>query len=117
MLLRRTLPLLALLTAGCAGHRAYFSPDPSATVKAEARAPGCPFELLAAPPARPYDTLGVVDVELSSNPLSKPPREPLEFRRYISAEVCAAGGDAVIAKTHGDTYVSGTVIKYRAATH
>ena len=113
MPLRRALPLLVLLSAGCTAHRGVFTPDARATVQAQPREPGCSFELLRDAPARPHDTLGVVDVELSNNPLAKPPREPLEFRRYISAEVCRAGGDAAVAKTHGDAYVSATVIKYR----
>jgi hypothetical protein len=109
---RGALPiLLALLCAGACGplHYKYV---PTTANKAAARAPGCSFEILTTRPDRPYIELGVLELDDGRTTQSV-----AQYRAAVAPDVCAVGGDAVLAEINGNAfYVRGTVIEYQAAT-
>ena len=100
---------LAAAVAGCGGKYVY---GPLGEVVAQPKAKGCTFTLIDKIPPDAYDPLGVlapVDIELA-----KLPSGDAAFKRAVDAQVCPAGGDAVVVERDGKgRYVRGTVIKLR----
>ncbi len=91
------------------------------SVQAQPRPPGCAIQVLTVPPAVGYQELGMV--ELSSG---IPAHTPEEFSKAIQDQVCALGGDVVVAQIDNRTatgvyrrdlenFVRGTVLKTGAA--
>lgn len=101
--------LLPLALAACSPAYVY---GPTGTVTAEPRPAGCVFDLLDRAPARAWDELGILaprDIEDGDMAGGAP-----MFVDAVRAQVCAAGGDAVVVErdTFG-RYVRGTVIRFR----
>ncbi len=68
----------------------------------------CVFDLLTLPPTRPFFEVGIVErVGLAKA------RTASDFTSMIGADVCYAGGDAVLAERNDWGYVRGTVLVYR----
>lgn len=70
------------------------------------RDPDCHFTMLSLPPDSGYVEVGTIDLHWSR------PRDLSDFKRAIQSDVCAAGGDAAIARVNGDgQYIKATVIR------
>jgi hypothetical protein len=68
----------------------------------------CAFDLLTLPPARPFFEVGIIErVGLAKA------RTASDFTSMVGADVCYAGGDAVLAERNDWGYVRGTVLVYR----
>jgi hypothetical protein len=95
--------------AGCAGHYIYGRTSEMAIA---AKPPGCTFSLLDAPPDQPFDEIGVlapIDIEFGDMAGGATP-----FKEAVADQVCAAGGDAVVAeRDFTGRYIRGTVIKLK----
>jgi hypothetical protein len=103
--------LVVLLGAGACGPLRYKY-VPTTANKAAARAAGCSFEILTTRPDRPFIELGVLELDDGRTTQSVG-----QYRTAVAQDVCAVGGDAVLAEINGNAfYVRGTVIKYQAAT-
>jgi hypothetical protein len=71
---------------------------------------GCAFDLLTTHPAQPHVELGVVDFDRGGTTMASTAQE---FMDAVRAQVCAAGGDAVVGEINGHGYyVRGVVIRY-----
>jgi hypothetical protein len=107
----RTLALVPLLAvvAGCASPYVYGSLGEAV---AQPRSSGCEVSLLFSIPARAYDPLGVLaPLDIESKKLL---HDESRFRSAVRAQICAAGGDAVIVERDSEgRYVRATVIKHR----
>jgi hypothetical protein len=102
--MKRRLLCLVLAAAGCSAYR-Y---ERSTSITAPPKPANCSFDILASRPDRPYDELGVLDPQRAAL------GDQASFREAIRADVCRAGGDAVVAEVSSQGYyVSGTVIRYR----
>ena len=98
---------VGLLLAACApGQKYAYGPLGGAPARPE----GCGVELLAQPPARAYDVLGILappDIEDGALAGGEVP-----FLEEVRGTVCAAGGDAVVVeKDSYGRYVRGTVVR------
>ncbi|MCI0668912.1 MAG: hypothetical protein L0Y64_00470 [Myxococcaceae bacterium] len=95
------------LLSGCAPSYRWAK---TTSVQADARESSCSFDILTARPDRAFDELGVLEKEWDTNQVDG-------FRASTQAQVCAAGGDAVLVEVNGlGHYVRGTVIRYRPVT-
>jgi hypothetical protein len=102
------LAAIAALLSACHPFTKYSPQSGGACAK---RAPDCKFEVIAARPTREYQTIGVIDLEAFGARYL--PNDEASFRRAIAADVCGAGGDAVIAGINGDKrYIMATVVKW-----
>ena len=108
-------PLLPMLmtavvaSAGCGGKYLY---GPLGEVAAQPRPKGCEFALAYAVPEVAYDSLGV----LAPEDIQKPKVADAEraFRSAVGAQVCAAGGDAVVVERNTEgQFIRATIIKLR----
>ena len=108
----RLVPLLLLATlagGGCAGKYLYA---PLGEVVAQPRAKDCEFLLAYGVPEVAYDSLGVLAPKDIQAP--KVPDQEAAFKSAIQGQVCAAGGDAVVAERNGQgQYIRATIIKVR----
>jgi len=102
--MKRHLLCLAFAAAGCSTYR-Y---EQSTSITAPPKPANCSFDILTSRPDRPYDELGVLDPQRAAL------GDLASFREAIGADVCRAGGDAVVAEFSSQGYyMSGTVIRYR----
>jgi hypothetical protein len=106
---RRSLVALALVLGGCGPMYLYGQTGGSVGSR---KPDDCHFPLLEAPPARPFEEIGVVapeDIEYGSLADTA-----LEFENQIRRYVCSVGGDAVVAeKNKWARYERGTIIRYK----
>jgi hypothetical protein len=104
--------LAASVSGGCATRYVYGR---TGEVAAAPKPPGCTFVLLDAAPAQAFDEIGVLapdDIAFGDMSGGATP-----FKEAIAAQVCAAGGDAVVGERDDQgRYVRATVIKYRPAS-
>jgi len=104
--------ILAGFVATASGCAAAYVYGPTTPGDAPAKPSGCGFELLDTAPSRPFDELGVLapkDIEYGD--LSG---GGIPFKESVGAQVCAAGGDAVVVERDlFSRYVRGTVIRYK----
>jgi hypothetical protein len=79
---------------------------------AQPRAAGCSFTVLNKPPDQAYDSLGVLaPADITT---SKLPSDEAAFKKAAGAQICAAGGDAVVVERNGEgRHVRATVIRWR----
>jgi hypothetical protein len=106
--MRLALFACGLVVAGCIQYAAHYDYVPTTQTRAAPKPENCDFELLTTRPDRPYDELGIVE------PAVKRASSVVEFRDRIRADVCRAGGDAVLSEIGGSgLYERGTVIRYR----
>jgi hypothetical protein len=100
---------LALLAAGCGGKYRYGSLGEAV---AQPKPKKCSFTVIAQLPTEAYEPLGVLAPE-DAEAVKLPDKEEA-FKAAIAGEVCAAGGDAVIAERNRQgRYVRATVVKLR----
>jgi hypothetical protein len=93
--------------ASSSGSSMYTYTPTTRTVVAHKPA-DCVFDLLTLPPSRPFFEVGIVErVGLAKA------RTASDFTSVIGADVCYAGGDAVLAERNDWGYVRGTVLVYR----
>jgi hypothetical protein len=106
----KTVLLVAVVLAGC-GSSAYFY-GPLGAVVAPPKPKGCSFDLVDKRPEQAFDPLGVLaplDIEAT-----KLPADDAAFKKAVEAEVCAAGGDAVVVeRDRQGRRVRGTVVRWR----
>ena len=103
----KMMAFLAMMLAGCSAYRyTPTTPHRSAPKPAD-----CTFELLTTRPDRPFDEMGVLEVEVSGVEAGSAG----DFIRLVREQTCQAGADAVLAEVNGrGNYVRGTLLKYRA---
>ena len=105
-LTRRLLATSMLFATGCGS--ASFQYVPTTGEQTQPKAVGCDFAILSTPPTREYIELGVLQPNSQFRT-----KDVQVFRQQVDADVCRAGGDAVLAEINGTgQYVRGTVIRY-----
>ena len=100
--------------AGCAAKTQY---TPTSSRAVAARPVNCAFDILSMRPARGIEELGIIDFE--GGAVSKTgeragvPSSASQLREKIGAQVCGAGGEAVLTEVNGlGQYVRATVVRY-----
>ncbi|MBL0220383.1 MAG: hypothetical protein IPQ07_41750 [Myxococcales bacterium] len=102
--------LLLTMLFGC-GAATKYTYSPSGGGAANPKPDQCTYEVLTTPPGKPFDELGVLDVNPGRGQI---PESIPAFRSMATAGVCKAGGDAVIVFANGfGQYMKGTVIRYK----
>jgi hypothetical protein len=93
--------VVAASVAGCAAPVSLTRSGPPQP----ARSAKCEFQVFTAAPSGPFVEIGTLDVLYNDQKLS-------DFKKHIAPDVCAAGGDAVIAMANGlGFYIKATVLK------
>lgn len=99
------LVLLALFCGGCVATQYSFTPSTKGEV---ARAKGCEFEIVDAPPDKSFEEVGIL-----KHYNGDVPKTTDALRSAIKDRVCEVGGEAVIADPDASgQYMAVTVIKY-----
>jgi hypothetical protein len=107
--MRLFLPLLILVGTACS-PKASFTPSSNRTYPPKSAS--CPLEMLATPPQRAYDEIGVYDMELGSYAVTSAE----SVRDYLQPRVCQLGGDAFIVYANGEgVYVKAVAIHWKEA--
>jgi hypothetical protein len=113
---RRALVAAALAamvgSTGCFGFGgSKYLYGPLGAVVAQPKPKDCPFLVVPGVPVRAYDALGVLaplDIE------SPTANNEDAFKSAVGAQVCAAGGDAVLVERNTEgRFIRGTVIRLR----
>jgi hypothetical protein len=99
--------------AGCFGFGgSKYLYGPLGAVVAQPKPKGCEFLVVPGVPVRAYDSLGVLaplDIETP-----KAADSEAAFKSAVGAQVCEAGGDAVLVERNADgRFIRGTVIRLR----
>jgi len=98
---------LVLLVAGCGPVATFTARGPACP----AQPAGCEVTVINQRPQRPYQIIGVLDIEAFS--VRGIPNDENEFLALVAVEVCRRGGDAVIPGVTGDgRFVVATVVKW-----
>jgi hypothetical protein len=102
--------LAATAAVACGGSRYLYGPLGAVVVQPKPK--NCDFSLLDKLPDQAYDPLGVfapVDIVVP-----KVPSTDAAFKKSVAAQVCEAGGDAVVTERDDQgRYVRGTVIRFK----
>lgn len=97
--------LVLALLVGCTPTTFAFSPTINGT---KAKQENCPFEVLTSPPTRDFEEIGTLDFYNGPEP-----KTLAAFKSAVSNQVCAVGGDAVVATVDAKgVFSKGTVIGY-----
>jgi hypothetical protein len=102
---------LVMLGLGACGGKQYLYRSLDQVV-AQPKAKGCTFTVLDKPPEQAYDPLGVLaPLDIGSSKLAT---DEAGLRKAAEAQICEAGGDAVvIERTSEGRLVRATVIRWR----
>lgn len=112
---RHCVVLLATLgvatTVGSCGGGKYFY-GPLGDVVVQPKPKDCSFILIDKVPSQAHDPLGVLAPANIEFP--KVASDDDRFKSSVAAQVCAAGGDAVVVERDSQgRYVRGTVIRFK----
>lgn len=109
---RLTVVVFALCQA-CVPTSYSFSPSTKGEAPRQPGPKGCEFTVLSAPPAEPFEEVGIF-----KHYNGDVPRQEADFKKAVAARVCEVGGHAVIVtRTNQDAYATATVIRYPAGFH
>ena len=104
--------LLLLVLLGCT-QKLNFNYTATDSRANPTRPDGCEFEVLTTTPSRGFEEIGVLELDQRKSDAS--PSKVSHCRELVQHDVCAHGGEAVIAKANGlGLYIQGTVIRYVA---
>jgi hypothetical protein len=96
--------LLAVLFGACAQTGYIYTKTGEA---GSAKPPNCDFVVAVTKVDRPYKEVGILDSQQA------PPQNAADFKERVRAQVCQAGGDAVIAEVSGlGYYIRGTIVRF-----
>jgi hypothetical protein len=97
--------LVVLLLVGCSPLEYAFTPSVKGVIP---KPDNCVIEVVTSQPSRDYQELGQLEYYNGKEPTTTE-----AFKKAVWAQVCQAGGDAVIAIADAKgRYTKGTVIAY-----
>jgi hypothetical protein len=111
--MHRLIVVVLALCAACVPTSYSFSPSTKGEVPRKPGPDGCEFTVLHAPPAEPFEEVGIF-----KHYNGDVPRRESAFKKAVAARVCEVGGHAVIVTSSDQgAYETATVIKYPAGFH
>ena len=105
----RAIVALLILVPACAMYNPSYKLTKTG-VAGPGKPPSCDFIIATTKVDRPYDEIAILDCEANKA------GDVAAFKESVRAQVCAVGGDAVIAEVNGyGSYVRGTVLRWKDA--